>query len=467
MHSMKPVWSQRLALCRWRGFGSLAAWAALVALLLAPLPSMAQTQQFTLANGLTLIVLPDRRAPTVLHSLWLRAGSMDEVDGLSGVAHVVEHMLFKGTPTVAEGEISRLVAAMGGSDNAFVSRDVTAYHQQVPAARLPDVMRLEADRFANNVWPDAAFQREMQVIKEERRQMVEESAQSRFFEVFMASAWLAHPYRRPIIGWMSDLQSLTPDDARAFFRQWYVPGNAAVVVVGDVDVAQVRAWAERYYGAIPARAVPERKPQTEPAQRGQRRIEYRGRTDRPLVVLGYRVPQLAHPDATDADSVDALALLLLAGVLDGHSAARLERQLVQGQGGRRLAVDVSASFQYLGRGPQLFLLLGTPADGVSPAELEAALQAEIARVAREGVSEAELRRVRNQWLAREVFGRDSLFAQARLLGSYWAQGWPSDSAERLQARLQAITPQQVQAVAARHFAAQQLTVGVLLPEVQP
>ncbi len=219
----------------------MASFAALAALLLAPLPSLAQAQpapapeqvatapssasassaaqQFTLANGLTLIVLPDRRAPTALQMLWVRAGSMDEVDGQSGLAHVVEHMLFKGTPTVPEGEISRLVAGMGGRDNAFVSRDVTSFHQQIPAARLPDVMRLEADRFAHNTWPDEAFWREMQVIKEERRQMVEESAQARMFEVFMASAWLAHPYRRPIVGWMSDLLSLQPADARAFYQR--------------------------------------------------------------------------------------------------------------------------------------------------------------------------------------------------------------------------------------------------------
>jgi len=204
---MKPVWPKRFfARCG----HCLASLAALAALLLAPLPFLAHAQpapapeqaatapssasassaaqQFTLANGLTLIVLPDRRAPTALQMLWVRAGSMDEVDGQSGLAHVVEHMLFKGTPTVPEGEISRLVAAMGGRDNAFVSRDVTSFHQQIPAARLPDVMRLEADRFAHNSWPDEAFWREMQVIKEERRQMVEESAQARMFEVFMASA---------------------------------------------------------------------------------------------------------------------------------------------------------------------------------------------------------------------------------------------------------------------------------------
>lgn len=423
-----------------------------------------------LDNGMTLIIQPDRRAPTAVHMVWVRVGSMDEVDGLSGLAHVVEHMLFKGTPTLAEGEFSRRVAALGGRDNAFTSRDVTAYHQQIPADRLSDVMRLEADRFANNLWRDEAFFTEMDVIREERRQVVEESPQSRMFEVFQATAFLAHPTRRPIIGWMSDLLSLKPDDARAFYRQWYVPANAAVVVVGDVNVDQVKAWAAQYYGAIPAGAVPDRKPQTEPVQTGTRRIEYRGKTDRPLMVMGYKAPALSHPTADDAESVDALALLLLSGVLDGHSAARLERALVQGQGalGRRVADSVGAWFNVTGRGPALFMLMGSPVEGVTPAELESALRAEIRRVAEEGVSETELRRVKNQWIANEVFKLDSTFAQAREIGTYWTLDWPVNASRLLIERLQQITPEQVQSVAARYFGDDQLTVGVLLPqETQP
>lgn len=428
------------------------------------------TQVFTLSNGMTLLVRPDRRAPTAVHMVWVRVGSVDETDGTSGVAHVLEHMLFKGTDTLAEGEFSRQVAALGGRDNAFTSRDTTAYHQQVPVQHLEAVMRLEADRFARNRWPDDAFTREMAVIKEERRQRVEESPQARLFELFSATALVAHPYRRPVIGWMSDLDSLTPEDTRQFYRRWYVPSNAAVVVVGDVDVATVRAMAERHYGRIPAAHVPDRKPQTEPEQRGVRRVQLLGRTQQPLVVMGYRVPNLAHPDANDAASDDALALTLLAGVLDGHSAARLERSLVQGKGGAgtvRLADSVGASFGLSGRGPQLFLLTGTPVRGVSPDQLEQALKGELRRIAQEGVGEAELRRVKNQWTASEVFKRDSMFAQARELGSHWVQGWPPDASERILNRLRTVTAQQVQAVAARYFQDVSLTVGVLLPEGQP
>jgi len=438
----------------------------LSALLLSPV-LMAQTQRFTLGNGMTVIVKPDRRAPTAVHMLWVRVGSMDEVDGASGVAHVLEHMMFKGTPTMAPGEYSRRVAALGGTHNAFTSRDATAYHQQVPADQVLAVMALEADRFANNQWSDDEFRREIEVIKEERRQRVEESPRARMYEAYNAQVFLASPYRRPIIGWMSDIESLTPDDARAFHRQWYVPANAAVVVAGDVDPQQVLAWAEQTYGRIPARAVPERKPRTEPAQHGPRRLEYRARAEQAVLTLGWKTPQLRDLTATDADTQDALALTLLASVLDGYNGARLGRALVQGDGGRRLADSVDASYGLLGRGPQLFTLTGVPAPGVSPDELAEALKAQVRRVANSGVTEAELQRVKTQWRAGEVYKLDSVVNQARELGSYWLNGWDIDAGERLLQRLMAVTPAQVQSVAQRLFDERQLNVGVLVPEAKP
>ncbi len=427
----------------------------------------ATPQVFTLSNGMTLIVQPDHRAPTAVHMLWVRVGAMDEVDGTSGIAHLLEHMMFKGTPSVPEGEFSRRVAALGGRENAFTSLDVTSYHQQIPANKLDAVMKLEADRFAHNQWSDGAFKRELEVVKEERRMRLEESPPAQLFEAFNATAFQAHPYRRPIIGWVSDLDHLAPEDARSFYRRWYVPANAAVVVVGDVDAAQVRAMAEKTYGRIPARAVPPRKPLGEPPQNGVRRVEFHGRSAQPVLLLGYKAPRLQQPNGQDPATQDALALMLLAGVLNGHSAARLDRALVQGEGGPRLADSVGVFFDWLGRGPELFLLSASPAAGVEPARVEAALKAQIQRVASEGVNDAELQRVKNQWTASEVFKRDSMFMQARELGSYWAQGWPLDSGALLMQRLRSVTAQQVQDVARRWFDERQLTVGVLVPEVQP
>ncbi|MBS3996439.1 MAG: insulinase family protein [Hydrogenophaga sp.] len=423
-----------------------------------------QAHPFTLSNGMTLIVRPDRRAPTVAHMLWVRVGSIDEVDGTSGVAHVLEHMLFKGTPDLKPGEFSRRIAALGGRENAFTSRDATAYHQQVPATKLEEVMRLEADRFARNQWDDEEFRREIEVIKEERRQRVEESPRARMFEALNALVFQASPYRRPIIGWMSDLDAMTPDDVRQFYQRWYTPANAAVVIAGDVDVEQVRALAERHFGAIPARAVPDRKPREEPPQVGPRRLEFRAAAEQAVVALAFKAPSWT--GGTDAASQDALALTVLSAVLDGYAGARLDRSLVQGSGtgGKRIADSAGASFGLYGRGPQVFTLVAVPARGVSSDAAAAALKAEVARIAREGISEAELRRVKTQWTAGEVYKLDSVFNQARELGSYWINGMDVDTGERLMAQLKAVTAAQVQSVAQRYFSDEQLTTAVLVPD---
>ncbi len=426
----------------------------------APSTAPVQPVQFVLSNGMTVIVKPDRRAPTAVHMLWLRVGSMDEVDGTSGVAHVLEHMLFKGTRDLKPGEFSRRVAALGGRENAFTGRDFTGYHQQIPAGKLEEVMKLEADRFANNQWPDDEFRREIEVVKEERRLRVEDSPRAMLYEQISATAFTASPYRRPISGWMSDLDAMTPQDVREFYRRWYVPANAAVVVAGDVDPQEVRRLAERYYGRIAARPVPERKPRAEPVQAGQRRVEHKAPAEQSYVALSFKVPQLRTFDPSpEAD--DALALTVLAAVLDGYPGARLDRALTQGPD--RVADSVGAGNGLWGRGPQLFTLDGVPAPGKTPEQVEAALRAEVARVAREGVTEAELNRVKTRWIAAEVYKLDSVMSQARELGSYWVQGLPLDAGERLIQRLRGVTAAQVQSVAARYFGDDQLTVGILRP----
>lgn len=419
-------------------------------------------EQFTLSNGMTLIVKPDRRAPTAVHMLWLRVGAMDEVDGTTGVAHVLEHMLFKGTPSLPPGEFSRRVAALGGRENAFTAQDYTGYFQQIPAARLEDVMKLEADRFAHNVWADEEFLKELEVVKEERRMRTEDNPRALLYETMNATAFLASPYRRPVVGWMSDLQAMTADDARAFYQRWYVPANAAVVVAGDVDVQQVRQLAEQIYGQLPARAVPSRKPRDEPVQAGLRRIALKAPAEQAYLLMAFKVPGLRSLAANDPQDQDALALTVLAAVLDGYSGARLGRNLTQGA--QRVADSVGAGHGLLGRGPQLFMLDGVPAQGKTLAQLEAGLRAQIARVAREGVSAAELERVKTQWIASEVYKKDSVFYQARELGVGWVLGLPVDASEQLLVQLRAVTAAQVQSVARRYFGDDRLTVTQLLPQ---
>lgn len=424
--------------------------------------ALASTEQFTLKNGMTLIVKPDRRSPTVVHMVWLRVGAYDEVDGTSGVAHVLEHMLFKGTPDLKPGEFSRRVAALGGRENAFTGQDYTGYYQQIPSNRLEEVMQLESDRFARNQWVDEEFTKEIEVVKEERRLRTEDNPRSRLYELLNATVFTASPYRRPIVGWMSDLDAMVADDARDFYKRWYVPANAAVVVAGDVDARQVLTWAEKYYGAIAARPVPQRKPRIEPPQSGLKRVELKAPAEQAYVALAYRVPSLQSLETLSAQDSDALALTVLAAVLDGYSGARLDRALTQGAD--RLADSAGASNGLMGRGPQLFVLDGVPAKGKTAAQVEEALREQVRQVALTGVSEAELKRVKTQWIASEVYKKDSVFNQARELGSYWVQGWPLDASEKLIAHLRAITPEQVQAVARRYFVEDQLTVAVLNPQ---
>ncbi len=454
-------WLSTLALAGLVHAGNATALAQAVAPRAAAPASVPQVQQHVLDNGLTVIIKPDRRAPTAVHMLWVRVGSIDEVDGVSGVAHVLEHMMFKGTPTVAPGEFSRRVAALGGRENAFTGRDFTGYYQQIPANRLEDVMRLEADRFANNRWADDEFRREIEVVKEERRLRTEDQPRSRLFEALTATAFQASPYRRPIIGWMADLDAMTPDDAREFYRRWYVPANAAVVVAGDVDPAQVLEIARRTYGRMPAGAVPARKPRPEPTQQGIRRVEVKVPAEQSLVALAFKVPRLGSL-APSPEHDDALALTVLASVLDGYSGARLGRALTRGPD--RVADSVSVNHGLWGRGPQMFTLTGVPAAGRTPEQVEVALRAEIARVAREGISEAELARIKNQWTASEVYKLDALFNQARELGVFWINELPLDFGQRLIDRLRQATPLQVHSVAARYFGDDQLTVGILRPQ---
>lgn len=463
-----PLLPQVLGCMAWAG----AAWAqvptvaapapASVAAQSAPAPSAPQPRRFQLDNGMTVIVQPDHRAPTAVQMLWVRVGSLDEVSGTSGVAHMLEHMMFKGTPTVPAGEFSRRVAALGGQENAFTYLDYTGYYQQVPAGHLREVMALESDRFANNQWPDEAFAPERAVVQEERRMRIEDRPRARLYEALMAQAFQISPYRRPVIGWMSDIEAYTADDVRDFHRRWYVPANAALVVAGDVDPEQVRVWAEQTYGQIAARPVPARKPQVENEQRGIRRFELKAVAEQPYLLMAYKVPRMSGIDAQDAATQDALALTVLSAVLDGYGGARLGRALTQGPD--RVADSASASNGLSGRGPQLFLFSGVPAQGKDVAALEAGWRAQIAQIARDGISAAELNRVKTQWKAAQIYQRDSVMSQARMLGSNWIEDLPLDANDRLIARLDAVTAEQVRSVAARYFGDDQLTVGVLVPQ---
>ena len=421
------------------------------------LGAYAQTHEHKLANGLRVIVKEDHRAPTVVSMVWYKAGSMDEVNGTTGVAHVLEHMMFKGTKAVPAGEFSRIIAAAGGRDNAFTGRDATGYHQQLQKSQLPLAFRLEADRMANLVLTPEEFAKEIKVVMEERRWRTDDRAQSLVYEQLMATAFMAHPYRMPVVGWMNDLESMTWRDAKDWYDRWYAPNNAIVVVVGDVDPKQVFALAERYFGPLKAKTLPERKPQEEPAQRGIRRVLVKAPAELPYVLMSYRAPVLRSVE----NDWEPYALEMLAGVLDGHDAARLTSSLVRSQ---KIANSAGAGYDGTTRGPGMFLVSGVPTAGRSAAEMEQALRRELAKVAADGVSEEELKRVKAQVVASQVFQRDSIVFQARQIGSLEIAGYSHRAIDLMIAKLQAVTAAQVQAVAKKYLIDDALTVAVLDPQ---
>ncbi len=419
--------------------------------------ALANPYETTLKNGMRVIVKEDRRAPTAAQMVWYRIGSMDEVDGASGVAHVLEHMMFKGTPSVGAGEFNKRVAAAGGRDNAFTSRDYTAYYQQVPKEKLPEMMQLEADRMRHlNVDPKE-FAQEIKVVMEERRMRTDDSPQSRLFEQMNAVAFQAHPYRRPIIGWMNDLENMSAADAKAWYDTWYVPNNAYAVITGDVDHKEVFALAEKYYGQLEGRPLPARKPQVEPTQDGTRRVTVKAPAELPVLIMGYKAPVLRD---VDKDS-DPYALQMLAAILDGHDAARLTKKLVRED---KVALAVGIDYDATGRGPGMIYLSGSPSEGRTVADLESALRAEIARIQKDGVSEPELKRARAQLVAAEVYKLDSMFGQAMEIGQTESAGIPYQKIDRMLERLQQVSAAEVQAAAKKYFSDDTLTIGVLDPQ---
>jgi zinc protease len=424
------------------------------------LPVHAEIVEQTLSNGMKVIVKTDRRAPVVVSQVWYKAGSMDESYGTTGVAHVLEHMMFKGTKDVPAGEFSKRIAAAGGRENAFTARDHTAYFQTLQKDRLELALKLEADRMANLSLSTEEFAKEINVVMEERRMRTEDSPQAKLYEALMATAYESSPYRHPVIGWMDDLKNMTVDDARHWYATWYAPNNATLVVAGDVDPTQVMAWAKQYFGPIPAHALPVRKPQREPEQIGMKEVTVKAPAKQPVVALAWQVPRLNDPQ----QDWEPYALEILAGVLDGQASARLNQSLVRE---KRLATEVGAGYDDISRGPALFIADATPAEGQSVAVVEAALKAEIARLVKDGVSETELNRVKAQVLAGQVFQQDSLFYQAMQIGEWTTAGLDYKARDTRYAKLKAVTADQVKAVAAKYLVDDRLTVAVLDPQPMP
>lgn len=419
-----------------------------------PAPSTAT--EFMLKNGMKVIVREDHRAPTVVQMVWYKVGAIDESNGTTGVAHALEHMMFKGTRKHKTGEFSRLVAELGGSENAFTSRDYTAYFQQVGQSNLEAVMALEADRMRNLRFDQHEFAKEIRVVMEERRWRTDDQPLGLMNEALNAAAFVAHPYHHPVIGWMDDLQHMTVQDTEAWYRRWYAPNNATLVISGDVSASRVAALAEKHFGRIPARTITRGRPQNEPEQRGPRRVTVKAPAENPYVILAFKAPSLRDIEKDQ----DVYALGILSAVLDGYDNARLNDRLVRTG---KVANSVGAGYDEMTRGPSLFTLEGSPAAGITTAQLENLLRAEIARIADKGISEQELQRVKTQLIASQVYKCDSIFGQAMEIGLMEMAGLSHQNIDRIVDRLKAVTPQQVQTVAQKYFSDDKLTVATLEP----
>ena len=424
-------------------------------------------QEFKLSNGLKLVVQEDHRSPVVVSQVWYRAGSLDEVNGKTGVAHVLEHMMFKGTKKIPVGQFSRLVAAAGGKENAFTSADYTCYFQQLEKSHLPLSFKLEADRMANLIITDAEFAKEIKVVMEERRWRTEDKPQSKVNEQFQSTAFKVHPYARPVVGYMNDLENMTAADAREWYNTWYAPNNATIVVVGDVKAQDVLKLAKQHFGKLKAKKLPARKPQTEPAQIGERRIVVKAPGKLPYLTMGYHVPTLIGAESSSATSTpeqgwEPYALDVLAGVLSGNDSARLNQKLVRETS---LAVDVGAGYDSTSRGREaLFELVGTPSEGKTVVELEAALIAEIDRIKTGGVTQQELDRVKAAVIASDVYQRDSMFYQGMQIGQLETMNYSWRLLKEYPDKLKAVTSEQIQAVAKKYLIKDNLTLATLDPQ---
>jgi zinc protease len=414
--------------------------------------------EYTLRNGMKILVQPDTRSPVVVSQVWYKVGSSYEHGGITGLSHMLEHMMFKGTDDLKPGEFSEIIALNGGSENAATSKDYTWYFQSIANDRLELCLKLEAERMRDVVFDEKEFLKERDVVAEERRRRYEDDPQSLTYERFMAAAFVNSPYHHLPIGWMEDIQAYTVEDASHWYKTWYAPNNAVLVVVGDVEPDQVYRFAKKYFGPLKPSDIPRLKPRDEIPQLGSRRIKvHDARARVPYLLMGYKAPVLN----TAKEPWEVYALEVLAGILDGGESARLSSNIIRGQ---QLAVSAGIGYNPYSRLTDLFTFVATPVGTVSVQTLEAALLKEIEKLKTEKVSEAELARVKAQVVAADVYQRDSMHYQAMRLGVLETVGLGWRRLEEYIPSVQAVTAEQVQAVARKYLVDRHLTVAELVPQ---
>ena len=421
------------------------------------------THEYQLDNGLKLIVQEDHRAHVAVIQVWYRVGSSYEHDGITGVSHALEHMMFKGTKRFGPGKFSTTVAAHGGSQNAFTSSDYTAYYEEWSADNVELSFDLEADRMRNLIIDDAEFKKEINVVLEERRMRTDDSPESLAMEAAEAVAYLTSPYRYPVIGWEADIKNMTAADLRAWYQRWYGPNNAIVIVVGDVQPDAVLALAKKHFGPLSPSEISPPKNRPEIPQNGTKRVVLNNKKARvPLLVMAYKAPVLAQAlRGEGVDEWEPYALDVLAAMLTGDDSARLKRELVRGS---EIASSVSAGIETAARLSTLFSLSAVPAEGVSLEKLEQAITEQLNGIAAHPPTPAELERIKTQVVADTVFQRDSMQHEAMTIGALEAVGLGWKYRDTYVDKIKAVSADQVLAVAKKYLAPQGLTVAYLQPE---
>jgi zinc protease len=412
---------------------------------------------YELKNGMKVIVKEDHRSPVAISMVWYGVGSSYEHGGITGISHVLEHMMFKGTKRHPAGDFSAIIANNGGQENAFTSYDFTAYYQYLAADRLEIAFKLESDRMRNLSLPEKEFKKEVEVVKEERRLRTEDNPTSLTFEQFQAAAWVNSPYHNPVIGWMADLDSLKVDDLRDWYRKWYAPNNATLVVVGDVQPEQVLKLAKQYFGVLSADGIATVKPQNEEKQRGERRVTVKAPAELPYLIIGYKAPVLGQAE----EEWEPYALEVLASLMAGGDTSILQRELVRG---KELASGIDADYSAFSRMKNLFTIDAIPAQGHDVAEIEKAIEQQVAGLRDKPVTQEELDRVKAGVIASEIYQRDSVQHQAIVIGMLETLGLGWQTMDEYADRINAVTAEQVQAVARKYLIDEHKTVAVLDPQ---
>ena len=413
-----------------------------------PLEALARgkTTDFMLGNGMKVVVIEDHRAPVVVHMVWYKVGSADEPPGKSGIAHFLEHLMFKKTENLDAGELADTVAANGGSHNAFTNLDYTGYYQRVAADRLELMMQMEADRMTGLQLSPDDIAVERDVVIEERNQRTESAPGALFNEHLQAALFLNHPYGVPIIGWMHELEALNYDDAMAFYKQHYAPNNAVLVVAGDVTPAGVKALAEQYYGSLPANpAVTPRARRQEPPHRAARRVIFRDeRVAQPFFARGYLAPT-----RDSGDQRTAAVLVYLAEILGGSGATSVLGQALQYD--TQQAIYTSAQYKPTALDLSTFSLVAVPAPGVDLQQIEDAVDATIANFMTHGIDHELFERIKSQFRASEIYAMDNVSGIAERYGAALTQGLTVADVQAWPQILQEVTPEEVMALAERLF----------------